>query len=173
MLLMKRGSLLHKTLKDQKNNWLDQINVLYLSFFLIGFLPKAPGTFGSLAAIVLIYLFYLSEASIILLITISVILFILGSIGAEVFEKKHHLHDSSWIVIDEVIGMLICWAFILEFNLLNLLLCFVLFRLFDIAKPFPISTLDKKIKNGAGVMLDDVLAGIFAGSTYWCGKFFL
>lgn len=124
-----------------------------------GLIPKAPGTFGSLAAIPLcVALIY--APLYIQLITV-VVVFILGTIASSVTEKAMGMHDNSSIVIDEFVGMFIAViAFPKEWYFC--FLAFILFRIFDILKPWPISLADKKVGGGLGVMLDDVLAGIGA-----------
>ncbi len=125
----------------------------------IGYIPFAPGTFGTLWG-VLIY--YLIQPRLSILWFIGLIGFILIAIylSAEA-EKGLGEHDSSKIVIDEVVGYLVA-VFALPFTTLNLILSFVLFRAFDILKPFPIRRIDQRLPGGWGVVLDDVMAGIFA-----------
>jgi len=125
----------------------------------IGYLPIAPGTWGSLAALAFWYLILppISSNTFIVLI---VVIFVLGiytsSITEGVLEKK----DPSAIVIDEWVGQWIALVFLPK-SLVWGVVAFALFRLFDIWKPYPISKLDN-IKGGWGIMLDDVLAGIYA-----------
>ena len=133
-------------------------NKIIITFFGVGFIPFAPGTFGSLAGLALglvlisinIYLFYFSIP----------ILFILGIISSNIHQKTTGKKDDSIIVIDEVVGQLI--AMLCVGNNISLIIAsFVLFRIFDIFKPWPASYVDKNINNGLGVMLDDVFAGIY------------
>ncbi len=124
-----------------------------------GLMPKAPGTFGSLAALPLCMgLVYLDWYYVLL---VSIITFIVGIHASNVTEKAMGMHDNSSIVIDEFDGMFISIMF---FPHQWYLACvaFVLFRFFDVLKPFPIGYLDKRVGGGLGVMLDDVLAGIFS-----------
>ncbi len=124
-----------------------------------GLIPKAPGTFGSLAALpicaVLIY-----QPLYISLIFIAVFTLI-GTIACNRAEKVLGMHDNSAIVVDEFAGMFISVLFYPEDYRLCLL-AFVLFRIFDILKPFPISYFDRQVKGGFGVMVDDLIAGFFA-----------
>lgn len=80
-------------------------------------------------------------------------------------KKKTGIHDDKHIVIDEVAGVFLACAIAasVENSIVNFVLAFVLFRLFDITKPSIIGKIDKKVKGGLGVMLDDMLAGLFAG----------
>lgn len=124
-----------------------------------GLLPKAPGTFGSLAAMpICMGLLYLDWYYV---LAVAVITFFVGWYASEVTEKDMGMHDNSSIVIDEFDGMFISILFFPPQWYLAIL-AFVLFRIFDVLKPFPISFFDRRIGGGLGVMLDDVIAGIFA-----------
>ncbi len=135
-----------------------------LTGFYIGKIRYAPGTFGTLLAIPIFLLIY--DLSLIIKISFVFLLFLTSIFLLDLSYKKKifkNIDDKS-IVIDEVIGYLI---FIIFFDntLLILLASFLIFRLFDILKPYPISLIDKKMKNAFGVILDDVIAGIFSGLT--------
>ena len=135
------------------------INTLFVSVFGIGFIPIASGTFGSLGGIVIGYILYYININ--LLYFVIPVLFILGVFCSNVYQKQTGEKDSSIIVIDEVVGQLIAMLFIID-NPLFVFISFILFRIFDIFKPWPASYADSKIKGGLGVMLDDVIAGIYA-----------
>jgi phosphatidylglycerophosphatase A len=152
---------------------LDSANKFYLSFFYTGLSPVAPGTVGSLFAIPLLYLVQYSQLTLYWLIPIIALMTLLSGYLADHYEKKYQLHDSKWIVIDEVLGMLTAWCFFMSDKWHHFLLCFALFRLFDIWKPWPVSFFDKKISNGYGVMLDDIAAGLMAGGLFAIIRFFL
>lgn len=130
------------------------------SWFYAGFIPKAPGTFGSIAAIpfafILMYLF--GNFS---LFCAAIALFFIGVKISDKIILNTKINDPQFIVIDEVVGIFIT---LIPVNLSwqNLIAAFILFRFFDILKPFPVSWADKKLSGGLGVMLDDVLAGIYA-----------
>ena len=122
----------------------------------LGLIPKAPGTFGTLLGIPLSYLFLsLGEYG----YYIATLLFIFLSIViAELYDRTLKEHDHQTIVIDEVAGYLV--AFIgLPFQIFWIVLAFLLFRFFDVLKPFPINRLDR-IKGGLGIVLDDLGAGL-------------
>ena len=142
-------------------------NTIFVSVFGIGFIPIASGTFGSLAGLLIGYILYLINFN--LFFIIIPLLFILGIIASNTYQKQTGEKDSSIIVIDEVVGQLI--AMILVVDNLTLVLCsFIIFRIFDIFKPWPASYADKKMDGGLGVMLDDVFAGIYAAiSIYLIG----
>lgn len=124
-----------------------------------GLMPKAPGTYGSLAALPICMLLVYQPWQV--QIAVAVFTFFLGWYTSSVTEKAMGMHDNSAIVIDEFDGMfisIICFPSVWYYAIL----AFVLFRIFDILKPFPICMLDNRIGGGLGVMLDDVLAGLFA-----------
>lgn len=137
--------------------------VLFLSFFGAGFFPKAPGTFGSLCALPLLYLLGFFQTPVWVIATIIVIGVALASWQTDILQKQFHLHDPQWIVIDEVLGMLTTFCFSPQPKLFNLVLVFVLFRIFDIIKIWPASYFDKKVKHGAGTILDDIISAFWAG----------
>lgn len=124
-----------------------------------GLAPKAPGTFGTLAAVPLVTL--LMWAGNVYLLAFVVLGALLGIYICDRTAKDVGVHDHGAIVWDEIIGFGITMLW-LPLHWQTLLLGFVLFRLFDIVKPWPISWLDKKVHGGVGIMLDDVVAGVFA-----------
>ena len=134
------------------------INIIFLTVLGVGFIPFASGTFGSLAGVFVGYIINIFSFNIFYFLI--PILFIFGVIGSNIYENKTGKKDSSIIVIDEVVGQLIAMMPIINNNFL-IILSFFLFRLFDIYKPWPASYIDKNIKGGLGVMLDDVVAGIY------------
>lgn len=124
-----------------------------------GLIPLMPGTMGSLAAIPLLFGFV--SLSITLQLATVLISFIVGIFICDKVSKDLGVHDHGSIVWDEVVGMLIVFIAV-PLTWQNVLLGFILFRMFDILKPWPISFLDKHVHGGFGIMLDDVIAGIFA-----------
>lgn len=124
-----------------------------------GLSPKAPGTFGTIAAIPLGFmLFQLPLLWVYIFIALA---FVAGIYICDVASKDLGVHDHSGIVWDEFVGY---WIVLLAAptGWLGVVLAFLLFRLFDIWKPSPISWLDKKVHGGFGIMLDDVAAAIYA-----------
>ena len=139
---------------------------LFVSIFYIGYIKFASGTWGSLASILILYpcikFTALSfEASIIIFI----ILFFISNLFINYFSNFTNSNDSKHIVIDELLGIfiiLIFYDFIFIYNdFITLILIFFIFRLFDIIKIFPANYIDKNLKNGYGVMMDDIVAGIY------------
>lgn len=124
-----------------------------------GLSPKAPGTMGTLVALPFIALMAPLSLTTYTIITVLVTLF--GIYVADWSSRDLKVHDHSGIVIDEIAGMM--WTMLaVPPSLLNLVLGFALFRLFDILKPWPIRWADKKVGGGFGIMLDDLLAAVYA-----------
>ena len=130
------------------------------SWFGSGFINPAPGTWGSLGALpfgVILYMFGGASG----LAMAAFIITLIGLWSADKFDKAMDGHDSKMIVIDEVAGQ---WIALLPaaLNPALILIAFILFRFFDILKPWPISFIDKKVPGALGVMGDDIIAGLFA-----------
>lgn len=160
-------------MKDQKINPGFSAESLFLTFFGIGLIPFAPGTFASLATIPFFWFAGRLDLPKPLFIPI-ILLFIVGScLVAEHMQKKLKVHDPSWIVIDEVCGMVVGWLFVESSTWMNLALLCLFFRIFDIWKPWPISYFDKEVKHGAGTILDDVISGVFAGLCFLLVQFLI
>lgn len=153
------------------NSFADLVSV----FFGLGFLPKAPGTWGSLPGIPLAWcchLFcqsfssnksdFLSGSGLLLAILILALLSWLATWCIKQTEKAWNSHDDKSIVVDEVIGQMFALVWF-QPGVDSAILGFVLFRLFDIFKPGPIGYVDKNIATPFGTLLDDIIAGIFAG----------
>ncbi|MBL4615340.1 MAG: phosphatidylglycerophosphatase A [Magnetovibrio sp.] len=132
--------------------------VLLATWFGAGYLPKAPGTWGSLAALPFAWVL-VDNIGYTALAAATVVVFVLGLWASKVYMDKTGAHDPGAIVIDEVVGQ---WIVLLAapLDLVPYLIGFVLFRFFDVLKPWPISWADKHIGGAWGVMVDDVLAGI-------------
>jgi len=124
-----------------------------------GAAPKAPGTFGTLAAIPLWLLF--AELSLPYYLALLVVTFIFGCWICGRTSSDLGVHDHGGIVWDEFVGLWITFV-ALPSGWGWVLLGFLLFRLFDIVKPWPIGWADKQVSGGLGIMLDDVLAGFMA-----------
>jgi len=137
--------------------------VLFFSTgFYSGYIPFAPGTFGTLTALPLCYLLSLCSRGTGAVIIVAVIA--LAVWLADSSEKLIGRKDPGCIVIDEIAGMLVTVAG-LPFNFFTVAAGFVLFRMLDIFKPFPIRTLERKIPGGAGIVVDDIAAGIMGNIT--------
>jgi len=139
---------------------------IFVSIFFIGYIKFASGTWGSLASIIIIFpIIKFTSLSFEILVGVFIILFFISNFFINYFSQITETYDSKYIVIDELLGIfiiLIFYDFILIYNdILTLILIFVIFRTFDILKIFPANIIDKKIKNGYGVILDDIVAGIY------------
>ena len=130
------------------------------TWFGLGKLRYAPGSMGSLSALPLAWWLSNSYGSQIL-ISVSVMLFIIGVWASAAYANNIGQPDPGSVIIDEVAGQLFTLCFV-TVDLWTLAAGFVLFRFFDIAKPWPIYWIDKKVKGGFGIMLDDIIAAIFA-----------
>ena len=131
--------------------------VFWASGLGLGFLRPAPGTWGSAGAVVVWWLF-LAEFDPLIQMLICAAYFVSGWVCSTLVTRTFGVDDASEIVADEVAGMWLALAFLPPIWWL-VLLAFALFRLLDIVKPGPIGWLDREVKGGLGVMLDDVLAG--------------
>ncbi|MCF6189574.1 MAG: phosphatidylglycerophosphatase A [Cocleimonas sp.] len=151
----------------EKNPKIENLNqqvlsspVHFLAFgFGSGLAPFAPGTFGTLAAIPLYLL--MQGLSLPIYLAITAIVCVVGVWICGKSSEKLGVHDHSGIVWDEFAGYFVTMI-AAPAGWLWILIGFALFRLFDIWKPWPISVLDKQVHGGLGIMVDDILAGVFA-----------
>ena len=143
-----------------------KFSFLLATFFGVGLFPVAPGTLGSLAALPLAFgLLSLSLEAALLVIAV---IFVIGVWASNAVETDLGSHDATLIVIDEVVGQCLVVVLLEAFLpglidvMLLLVLSFLGFRLFDIAKPWPVGWVDSRVQGGFGVMLDDVVAALLA-----------
>ena len=155
-----------------------RLNTLFVTMFGLGKLPKIPGTFGSLATIIILYiLFHILNLSSNLIFIGLIIIFIFSFSAITTYIKDNENKDPKEIIIDEFIGQSIP-IYLYEIShgteksadeaMIFYFICFVLFRFFDIAKPFPVSYFDKNFKNSFGVVMDDVCAGFYVVLSLIC-----
>ena len=155
-----------------------RLNTLFVTMFGLGKLPKIPGTFGSLATIVILYiLFHILNLSSNLIFIGLIIIFIFSFSAITTHIKDNENKDPKEIIIDEFIGQSIP-IYLYEIShgteksadeaIIFYCICFVLFRFFDIVKPFPVSYFDKNFKNSFGVIMDDVCAGFYVVLSLIC-----
>ena len=149
----------------------NKINFLFVTLFGIGKIKKIPGSFASLAtALFLFFLFHILNDSPNIIIVLVIIIFFISLYAVNIFIKDLTNKDPKEVVIDEFIGQSIPICFyevahdmpketdqVLKFYFIM----FILFRIFDISKPFPVSYYDKNFKNSFGVIMDDVCAGLY------------
>ncbi len=134
--------------------------VMIATWFGSGYLPKAPGTWGSLAALPCAWVM-VDHAGPNILWLASAALFALGVWAANGYMAISGTHDPGPVVVDEVVGQWLVLS-ILPQDLFMYGLGFVCFRMYDVLKPWPINIVDQKLKGGLGVMVDDVLAAVYA-----------
>ncbi|UOR89790.1 phosphatidylglycerophosphatase A [Helicobacter pylori] len=136
------------------------LRTCFLTLFFSGYSKKAPGTIGSLVALLLGLPILIFSANTLFLGAIFIGLIAIAQIDKE--EEESKIHDSSYIVIDELVGMWLAMA-ISGLSLAGVILSFIFFRIYDITKPSLIGKIDKEVKGGLGVVADDALAGVLAG----------
>lgn len=149
--------------------WKDPRCVMAFGFG-AGAASRAPGTVGTLMAVPL----YLAMATLPALVYLGIVatFLIIGIWICAHTERKLGMHDHPGIVWDEIVGYLVT-MFLAPVGWLSILGGFVLFRLFDIWKPFPIGMLERRIRGGLGTMLDDVLAGLYGFAALQLGIYLL
>ena len=150
---------------------LKKINSLFVTMFGIGKLPRIPGSYASLATVILLYLlFHIFSVPADTFLFFLVAIFIISLFAVNLFIKDLSNKDPKEVVIDEFIGQSIpiCLYEIAHSDptaparvLTFYFIMFILFRIFDIAKPYPVSYYDKNFKNSFGVIMDDVCAGLY------------
>ena len=154
------------------------LNTLFVTMFGLGKIPKIPGTFGSLAAIIILYIFFHIlnlTSNVVLVVLIIIFIFSFSAVASHIKDTENK--DPKEVVIDEFIGQSIP-IYLYEIShgtnkspdeaIIFYSVCFVLFRFFDIAKPFPVNFFDKNFKNSFGVIMDDVCAGFYVVLTLIC-----
>lgn len=162
--------------KSKHNTALEKIRLSNPIHFLAtgfgsGLFPWIPGTIGTLAAVPL-YLAIVS-LSVSLLYWVIVVAFFVGIYLCSRTAKDMGTHDHGAIVWDEFVGFWITMLLVPVTHWKTVLAGFVLFRFFDMLKPWPISWIDKKIHGGFGIMFDDVVAGLMAMLVLWAGHYYL
>ena len=139
---------------------------IFVSIFYIGYIRYAPGTWGSFASLgIIFFLFNIINIPLSILIILFVFLFFLSNYLINYFSSITNSHDSKNIVIDEFLGMFFIFLFydviFIYNNYITCLLIFVCFRIFDVFKIFPANYFDKQLNSGYGVILDDIIAGMY------------
>ena len=156
----------------------NKFNTLFVTMLGIGKIKIIPGTFGSLATVIILYiLFHLLDISSNLILLGLVIVFIYSFYAVRNYILNIEDKDPREIVIDEFIGQSIP-IYLYEVShgtekspdeaIIFYLICFILFRFFDIRKPFPVSYFDRNFKNSFGVIMDDVCAGLYVVLSLIC-----
>ena len=154
------------------------LNTLFVTMLGLGKIPKIPGTFGSLATVIILYIFFHIlnlSSNIILIIILTIFIYAFYAVSAYIEDNDNK--DPKEVIIDEFIGQSIP-IYLYEIShgteklsdesIIIYGICFVLFRFFDIAKPFPVSFFDRNFKNSFGVIMDDVCAGFYVVLSLIC-----
>ncbi|MCA9042536.1 MAG: phosphatidylglycerophosphatase A [Planctomycetaceae bacterium] len=156
-------------------HWSDQLVLWFGRGFGSGLVWVAPGTFGTLAAFPLIWLLKLAAGegpfSLLIYYAVAVAYFLIGIPVCRRCERLLGKADPGEIVIDEIAAMLLLFGS-LELNVMNIVVSFAFFRLFDIKKPWPVSWADQR-KDPLGIMLDDILAALYAFACVWLTQRFI
>ena len=150
---------------------IDKLNFIFVTFFGIGKIKKIPGTFASLFTMLLLFfLFHILNFSPNIILVIIILIFFISLFAVKIYIKDLSNKDPKEVVIDEVIGQSIpLYLYEVSHNIEKdsidalkfYLIIFILFRFFDIIKPFPVNYFDKNFKNSFGVIMDDVCAGLY------------
>ena len=146
---------------EKKINLKNPVHFLAIGFG-SGLLKPAPGTWGTLAGLMLSILLWNITQSNLFFIFLAVISFIFGCYLCQKTSNDLGVHDDGRIVWDEIVAIFLMFAFLPEYNWFTYILTFISFRIFDILKPYPIRYVDEKLESGLGIMVDDILAAIFA-----------
>ena len=155
-----------------------KLNSIFVTMFSLGRIGFLPGTFGSLATVIFLFVcFHILNLSSIIILIILVIVFAYSFIAIKNYTENNENKDPGEIIIDEFIGQTIP-IYLYEIShdtektmdqaLIIYTVCFILFRFFDILKPFPVSYFDRKHKNSFGVVMDDVCAGLYVVLSLIC-----
>tara|TARA_Y100001970_G_scaffold294183_1_gene448089 strand:+ start:12409 stop:12900 length:492 start_codon:yes stop_codon:yes gene_type:complete len=152
-----------KIFKEKK--FFNRPSLLIATCFGLGFFPFAPGTIGSIVATILAWpiSFYLGSLG---LFIASILVILFGLCATHYYSKSSDTKDSPTIIIDEVGGQWLTLVLIPP-DPIYYLIGFVLFRLLDVTKPWPINVIDSRMKGSIGVMLDDIIAGIISALILW------
>ena len=159
-----------------------KINTLFVTMFGLGRVPKIPGTIGSLVTVILLYIFFhILDLSSILIFVFLIVIFVFSFKAVALHIRDNANKDPKEVVIDEFIGQSIP-IFMYEIShgtkksfeeaIIFYGVCFILFRFFDIVKPFPVNFFDKKFKNSFGVIMDDICAGFYVVLSLICFMIF-
>ena len=154
------------------------LNTLFVTMFGLGKVKIIPGTFGSLATVIILYYFFhiLDIPSNIIFICL-IVIFVFSFLAISLHVKDNKNKDPREIIIDEFIGQSIpIYLYEIshgtekssEESIIFYSICFILFRFFDIVKPFPVNYFDKNFKNSFGVIMDDVCAGFYVVLSLIC-----
>tara|TARA_B100000378_G_scaffold256778_1_gene234726 strand:- start:265 stop:735 length:471 start_codon:yes stop_codon:yes gene_type:complete len=144
---------------------MNKISQIFSTLFFIGYVKWAPGTFGSIFSLItIIFLHNIVNKNEFIILFICILL--MATICIKIYSKSVNKHDAKEIIIDEFLGIYLIIICSYDFKIFNnefvkILLILLFFRIFDILKPFPANWIDKNLKNSYGIILDDIVAGIY------------
>ena len=144
---------------------MNKISQIFSTLFFIGYVKWAPGTFGSIFSLItIIFLHNIVNKNEFIILFICI--FLMATICIKIYSKSVNKHDAKEIIIDEFLGIYLIIICSFDFKIFNnefvkILLILLFFRIFDILKPFPANWIDKNLKNSYGIILDDIVAGIY------------
>mgnify|MGYP005631301559 FL=1 len=144
---------------------MNKISQIFSTLFFIGYVKWAPGTFGSIFSLItIIFLHNILNKNEFIILFICILL--MATICIKIYSKSVNKHDAKEIIIDEFLGIYLIIICSYDFKIFNnefvkILLILLFFRIFDILKPFPANWIDKNLKNSYGIILDDIVAGIY------------
>ena len=144
---------------------MSKISQIISTLFFIGYVKWAPGTFSSfISLITIIFLHNIVNKNEFIILFICILL--MATICIKIYSKSVNNHDAKEIIIDEFLGIYLIIIFSYDFKIFNnelvkILLIFLFFRIFDILKPFPANWIDKNMRNSYGIILDDIVSGIY------------
>ena len=144
---------------------MNKISQIFSTLFFIGYVKWAPGTFGSIFSLItIIFLHNIVNKNEFIILFICI--FLMATICIKIYSKSVNKHDAKEIIIDEFLGIYLIIICSYDFKIFNnefvkILLILLFFRIFDILKPFPANWIDKNLKNSYGIILDDIVAGIY------------
>jgi len=144
---------------------MNKISQIFSTLFFIGYVKWAPGTFGSIFSLItIIFLHNIVNKNEFIILFICI--FLMATICIKIYSKSVNKHDAKEIIIDEFLGIYLIIICSYDFKIFNnefvkILLILLFFRIFDILKPFPANWIDKNMKNSYGIILDDIVAGIY------------
>ena len=144
---------------------MNKISQIFSTLFFIGYIKWAPGTFGSFFSLItIIFLHNIVNKN--QFIILFIVILLMATICIKIYSKSVNNHDAKEIIIDEFLGIYLIIIFSYDFNIFNneflkIFLIFLFFRIYDILKPFPANWIDKNMINSYGIILDDIVAGIY------------
>lgn len=148
----------------------DKISKAIATLGPVGFLPKAPGTWGSAVAIIAAPFLLLPYSPLVRCIIIALV-FVLGGLAADRAERLLGQKDPGCIIIDEVAGQWLVFAFFPIMTSWQILFGFLAFRFFDILKPWPVKAAESWLPGGFGIMIDDIIAGLYGALCLFGARF--